>query len=131
MMGYYHKPTYIKDLSRWFRKKLTRYERILWERIRGWQILSLRFNRQKPLFAFREYQGFDRFYIADFYCHEKRLIIELDGILHSENTQKEYDEIRNEILINGWYYILRFRNKRIIDDIEGVIQEIESFVNKL
>ena len=78
MSHFYRKPEYITDLSRKLKKWQTKAEILLWKRLRKQKVNSLRFLRQKPIFAYRQSNQFDRFYIADFYCHSLRLIIEID-----------------------------------------------------
>lgn len=121
---FYKKPEYIKDLSKKLRHNQTETEKILWEKLKWKQINWLRFHRQKTIFAFREDNWFDRFYIADFYCHSKRLIIEIDGWVHNQKNQKEYDKIRDEILKNNDYIILRFTNDEILYDLDWVIEKL-------
>jgi very-short-patch-repair endonuclease len=61
------------------RKGMTEAERILWFALRGRRLLGFKFRRQHPIDDF----------IADFYCHEKKLLIELDGGYHQEKGQAE------------------------------------------
>ena len=61
------------------RKNMTNAEKILWDRLKDNQVLNIRFRRQHPIDLF----------IADFYCHSARLVIELDGEIHK--SQAEYD----------------------------------------
>ena len=124
---FYKKPEYIKKLSKKLRQNQTETEKILWEKLRWKQINWLRFHRQKTIFAFREINWCDRFYIADFYCHKKRLIIEIDWWIHNDKNQKEYDKIREEILKNNNYTIIRFKNEEVLSDVNWVIEKITSF----
>jgi very-short-patch-repair endonuclease len=126
----YRKPEYIKDLSRWLRKWQTGTEELLWRRLRYQKVDFLRFLRQKPIFAYRQSNGMDRFYIADFYCHSLGLIIEIDWWIHTEADRIEYDRLRDEILKNNDYTILRFTNDEVINDIDNVIKTIKSFKPK-
>jgi BirA family biotin operon repressor/biotin-[acetyl-CoA-carboxylase] ligase len=93
------------------RKELTPAERKLWSKIRNDQ-LGVTFRRQHAIGNF----------IPDFVCVQKKLIIELDGSQHLE--QKEYDAVRTEYLEDQGYKILRFWNKDVMNDIEGVILAI-------
>lgn len=63
------------------RKNMTSAEKMLWERLKNKQVLNYKFRRQHPLANF----------IADFYCHKAKLIIEVDGGIHETAEQKEYD----------------------------------------
>ena len=131
MTYFYKKPEYIIGLSRELRKWQTESEILLWDKIKNRQIDWLKFLRQKPVFAFKDSNWSNRFYIADFYCYSIKLIIELDGLIHDEKERKEYDIIRDEIIKNYNYTILRFTNHQIKTDIENIINEIKSFVPKL
>jgi len=62
---------------------MTSSEKLLWDKLKGKQIYGLRFRRQQAI----------AFFIADFYCHEVRLVIEIDGEYH--NRQKDYDDGRS------------------------------------
>jgi len=61
-----------------------------------------------------EILGKKQYFIADFYCHEKKLIVELDGAVHL--LQLEYDRIREEILKQMGYKIIRFDNEEVLND---------------
>lgn len=125
---FYKKPDYIKDLSKKLRQNQTQSEKMLWEKLRWKKINWLIFHRQKTLFAFRENNWLDRFYIADFYCHSKRLIIELDWKIHDSENQKEYDKIREEILKNNNFKIIRFKNEEIIKNIDKIEEVLEKWL---
>jgi very-short-patch-repair endonuclease len=90
------------------RKEPTPAERKLWSRIRNDQ-LGVNFRRQHAIGSF----------IPDFVCIEKKLIIELDGGQHLE--QQEYDEERTSYLESQGYTVLRFWNKDVLKNIDGVI----------
>lgn len=79
-------PQYITELAKNLRRFSTEAESILWEILQNRKFRDLKFRRQHPIGR----------YIADFYCHEIKLVIELDGKIHE--NQKEYDEIRDEFL---------------------------------
>jgi len=70
-------PDVIKEAAREMRKNMTPAEQKLWEYIRR-DISGYRFLRQKPLYVFTENFGQERFIIPDFYCYEKKLILEID-----------------------------------------------------
>jgi very-short-patch-repair endonuclease len=93
---------------------MTKAEAILWEHLRNSKLKGLKFRRQHPLDIF----------IADFYCHQKKLIIELDGGIHNIQEQKEYDEGRTFELEEKGFKILRFKNEEVINDIGSVLERI-------
>lgn len=86
------------------RSTMTDAERSLWERLRANQIHGLRFRRQQVLDGF----------IADFYCHAARLVIEIDGPVHDH--QVDYDIERERVLAARGLRILRFTNWQIEHD---------------
>jgi very-short-patch-repair endonuclease len=94
---------------------MTDAERLLWSKLRMKQLKGLMFSRQKPLGG----------YIADFYCHRARLVIEVDGGQHFTNDSREYDKTRDEYLTSMGLTVLRFTNSDILDNIEGVVDAIE------
>jgi very-short-patch-repair endonuclease len=104
----------IFENARILRKSMTETEKILWEKLRNNRLNGLKFRRQHPLGMF----------IADFYCHQKRLIIELDGGIHDIPEQKEYDEGRTFLLEEKGLRILRFRNEEIMNDLDSVLEKI-------
>jgi very-short-patch-repair endonuclease len=101
------------------KRESTEAEKILWKHIRNKQVQGKKFRRQHPLDIF----------IADFYCHEKKLIIELDGGYHETLKQKEYDDGRSYELEEKGYKIIRFKNEDVINHIEKVIEEIIKVLN--
>jgi len=105
------------------RKHATKAEDILWQAIRGSK-LGEKFIRQKP-FTF-EYNEVQRTFIADFYCSKAKLIIEVDGHIHDD--QKEYDELRTEIIKLLGMKVIRFTNEQVINDIEKVKQVIKEYL---
>lgn len=98
------------------RKSMTVAEEILWKHLRNNKLNGLKFRRQHPLDIF----------IADFYCHNVRLIIELDGGIHDTPEQKEYDEGRTFELEEKGFKILRLKNEEVIKNIENVLFRIKS-----
>jgi len=105
---------YLHILAKQNRKDMTTSEEYLWFLLRNRQIEWLKFRRQHPI----------KWYIADFYCAEYKLIIEVDGWYHTTLPQQEYDTMRDEILIKNWYTILRFTNDEINNNIDEVLQKI-------
>ena len=103
----------LKPTVREMRKHPTPAEEALWHRLRGEQ-LGIKFRRQHSI---------DRF-IVDFYAREPRLIIEVDGPIHE--TQKEYDSLRQSMLEELGYRVLRFTNDQVLQNIEQVIATIRA-----
>ncbi|MDD2908280.1 MAG: DUF559 domain-containing protein [Candidatus Gracilibacteria bacterium] len=109
-----YSPKYVLELAKELRKNGTKSEEILWEILRNNQLGGLKFRRQHPIGR----------YIADFFCYELGLVIELDGSIHENLARKEYDEIRNDFMNNGNYKILRIKNDEILNKTESTINKI-------
>jgi len=111
-----------KATCRELRKNQTNAEKIFWEHVRNRKFMGLKINRQFPIFY--DLLGKETFYIADFYCHEKKLVIELDGKIHER--QKEQDKIRTEILQELGLKVIRFKNDEIEQNINQVLQTLKN-----
>ncbi|MBI1284753.1 MAG: DUF559 domain-containing protein [Thiobacillus sp.] len=98
------------------RSNQTDAEARLWYHLRAHRFMGLKFKRQKPVGR----------YIADFVCWERRLIVELDGGQHAE--QAGYDRQRDAWLRNEGYTVLRFWNHEIMQQMEGVLEQIRCAV---
>jgi very-short-patch-repair endonuclease len=100
------------------RHSMTNSEKLLWDKLRNRQLLGFKFRRQHP---FNEI-------ILDFYCHETRLLIEVDGNVHKDHHQKERDKERTMILKNFGVYEQRFTNWEVENQIENVINRIKEYL---
>jgi very-short-patch-repair endonuclease len=107
----------ITKRCRWLRRNQTDSEKKLWGSIRNRKINNLKFLRQHP-FIYQAINFKLYYFIADFYCAEKKIIIELDGKIHDE--QKEYDENRDMILKEMNLKVVRFKNHELESAIEFV-----------
>ena len=94
----------------------TEAEKLLWNRLNKNQISGLSFRRQHPINQF----------IADFYCHKLKLVIEVDGGIHELPENKVYDICRSEIMIEYGIKVIRFSNEQIINELENVLKTIEN-----
>lgn len=99
----------LKPLARKMRNDMPLSERKLWLRLSKRQLLGLKFRRQHAI---------DQ-YIVDSYCHELKLIIEVDG-LSQENT-KLYDSERQGILEGLGFCMIRVKSEDVVRNIDGVI----------
>lgn len=106
------------EMARDLRKNMTEAERILWMHLRE-GINGLKFRRQHPI----------GIYIADFYCHKVKLIIEAEGLIHA--GVKESDEVRNENLKKWGYHVLHFSNIEILNSVETVLEEIKTKIEEI
>ncbi len=109
-----------KITARALRKNQTEAEKLLWEKLRDRRFNNLKFLRQHPIVF--SYDGQDRFFVADFYCAERRLVIEIDGAIHEK--QYEYDGLRSDILEKLGYSVIRFTNDEVLGSIESVLNRI-------
>lgn len=113
-MFYGASPEIFKRASE-LRKNMTKAEKLLWSALRRKQILGKRFRRQHPINSF----------IVDFYCHEAKLIIEVDGGIHNLPEQKEHDTGRSHELEQFGLTIIRFTNTQVFQNLDKVIKNIE------
>jgi very-short-patch-repair endonuclease len=104
--------------SRALRSEMTAAEQLLWKRVRFKQVRGLPFYRQKPLLAF----------IVDFYCPKAKLVIELDGSQHFEEAHRAADAERDAALTGLGLRVLRFDNRQVLLEIEGVMEVIDKVV---
>jgi very-short-patch-repair endonuclease len=101
------------------RNNMTLAEILLWSKLRMKQVDGYKFRRQQTIFD----------YVVDFYCHELKLVIEVDGEIHSLSEQAEKDKSRDKILkING-YNIFRLSNIEIKADLNASVNKIKSFIS--
>ena len=107
--------------AQFLRRNETKAEKLLWEKLRNNQLEGLKFRRQHPV----------NIYIADFYCHKFKLIIELDGDYHDQEEQKQKDEVRTEVLRLNDLKIIRFKNEEVEQDINQVLTAIKNKIEQL
>ena len=105
----------LKILARGLRKRSTLGEVLLWKEIKS-KKLGYQFHRQVPI---------DN-YIVDFYCHELMLAIEIDGLTH--NFKYDLDGQRQDNLEDLGVHFLRFREKDVRSNLEGVVQAIREWI---
>jgi len=118
-------PEIIKVTARNLRKNMTLTENHLWEYIRKWKVLNRQFQKQKPIFVYEENSWLPRYIIADFYCPENKLIIELDWNVHEVQEVLVLDKYKEKILKKAWYNVIRFRNEEVFGDIKWVLEKIK------
>lgn len=105
--------------ARELRSNMTKAEIILWSRLRSKKIDGYKFRRQQPIFD----------YVVDFYCNELKLIIEVDGEIHSFPEKKESDKKREKLLTINGYHVLRLTNLDVETEIKATIIKIKSFIS--
>ena len=100
-----------RDFARRLRRDMTDAERILWLRMRGRELLGLKFRRQHPI----------GHYIVDFTCLDAGLVVELDGGQHAGSVA---DELRTAFLEDAGYLVLRFWNNEVLTQTDAVLAAI-------
>ena len=110
----------LKEKARKLRKESTSSEIFLWMEIKNRQ-LGVQFHRQVPLLD----------YIVDFYCHELKLAIEIDGDSHNDEEVAKYDKERQARLEDRGVRFLRFDDLDVKREIPYVLNEILNVVNNL
>ena len=116
---YYGSNSFTFQKAEELRKHMTKAELILWKELRNKKLLGLKFRRQHPISRF----------IADFYCHKHKLVIELDGEIHLKNYVAINDKKREDEIKSLGITVLRFKNNEIINHLESVLQQISNFCN--
>ena len=104
--------------ARELRKTQTPAEEALWVLLRNRNLLRLKFRRQVPIGR----------YIADFYCHRYKLVVELDGPVHTDRLQAAHDKNRDFYLRTLGLTILRFTNQQVFEEPGAVLQKIHETV---
>ncbi|MBK8777739.1 MAG: endonuclease domain-containing protein [Saprospiraceae bacterium] len=110
----------IFEHAKWLRNNVTLTESILWEEVRN-KKLGVKFRRQHPLGA----------YVVDFYCHELRLVIELDGEYHTSVHQQGVDQEKDLELLGSGSTVLRINDKEVLEKLPGVIELLKLTVSDL
>ena len=109
----------IQERAKCLRRNLTISENILWRKIKN-KKLGYKFRRQHPIDIF----------IADFYCHEKKLVIEVDGEIHNNEQNKEYDINRTAELERFDIKVIRFSNDEVYNYLPEVLNVIKYELSK-
>jgi very-short-patch-repair endonuclease len=99
--------------ARQLRREMTQAERVLWSELRGHRLAGLRFRRQQLIGG----------YIADFYCHEAALVIEVDGPVHKD--QSDSDSVRDKAIVEYGIQVIRFSNDEVMQNLSAVLTTIE------
>jgi very-short-patch-repair endonuclease len=102
------------------RKTTTEAGKLLWNSLRNKRLNGFKFRRQHPLLR----------YIADFYCHEAKLIVEVDGEIHNNVIVLEYDAGRSHELKELDIKVIRFTNDEILKSIDSVLQQINNEIEQ-
>jgi phosphoribosylformylglycinamidine synthase subunit PurQ / glutaminase len=122
-------PYYSSSPEEWFKLKLrtrelrhesTEAEKQLWQAIRNRTVEGAKFRRQHTIGPF----------VVDFICMESRLILEVDGTVHDQPDQRDYDEARQQYLEGHGYRVIRFKNAAVLETLETVVDQIRLALKK-
>ncbi len=116
---FYGADNFIFENAKALRNNMTPAEMLLWGHLKGNQ-LGTKFRRQHPL----------GIYIADFYCHQHKIVIELDGSIHNVPEIKKNDLQRQYHIENDGITVLRFKNEEIFNHLHEVLNKILDTINK-
>ena len=108
----------LKELARQLRNNSTKSEIKLWQKLKRKQLYGYDFHRQKPLLNV----------IADFYCYELQLVIELDGYSHQFEEVQLKDKVKQKELENIGLTVLRFQDNEVMQDMDNVLRAIENYI---
>jgi imidazole glycerol-phosphate synthase subunit HisF len=107
----------IFENAKQLRKNMTEAEKLLLASLKK-NIKGFKFRSQHPI----------GIYIADFYCHKMKLVIELDGSIHDNEEIKRNDIERQQWLEHQGLIVVRFKNEEIVNDIDTVLKTIETYL---
>lgn len=110
----------LKELARKLRKESTLAKILLWKEIKG-KKLGVEFHRQVPIDE----------YIVDFYCHELKLAIEVDGITHHDDISFQKDKEREEKLREFGIHIIRFPDRDVKTGMRNTLRALEAKIEEL
>ena len=116
-----HYSASLKEKARHLRNNLTPAEKHFWNSLRRIPFYKeVSFNRQKPIGK----------YIADFYSHRLKLVIERDVDTHGETPRISYDLNRTQYFKSKGLRVLRFTNREVLENIARVLGKIEELVEE-
>jgi very-short-patch-repair endonuclease len=101
------------------RKNPTPAEKVLWNILRKYRHQGSNFRQQHPIYIF----------IADFYCHELKLVIEVDGEIHFNEESVEHDDGRTGVMGKFGISVIRFTNEQVLLNQDIVIKQINNFIS--
>ena len=118
-MKIYYNPA-LKGLARELRNNMTFAEKATWRMLNGKQFNGYDFHRQKPIGEF----------IADFYCYDLRLVIEIDGITHLDEDVIRKDRIKSQYFTSIGLNILRFSDDLVLGNWMMVEKELIQYIKE-
>ena len=118
---FHHYNPKLKNFAKQLRKNSTKAEVRMWtEMLKAKKMRGYSFLRQRPILG----------YIADFYCKELKLVIEIDGFTHDDPVAKKKDHKKDEKLISTGYAVLRFTDYEVMNELTSVKTRLEEWIQK-
>ena len=115
-----------KITCRELRRRSTPAEEIFWSVVRNRRFMGKKFYRQYPIFF--DITGRESFYVADFYCHEERVVVEIDGKIHEHMTER--DSLRTTVINHCGIQVLRFKNEEVENSLNGVLRRLKEYLER-
>jgi len=106
----------LKQIARKLRNDMTLSEILLWQHIKGKQLLGYDFHRQKPIDE----------YVVDFYCPRLKLVLEIDGDSHE--GKEEADKMRQEKLESLGLTVMRFWDWDVKSNVDGIVEHLREWI---
>lgn len=116
-----------REIAKELRNNPTKAEAYLWSKIRNRQFCGLKFLFQHPIFYTENNKK--RFFIADFYCSQIKLLIEIDGDIHISHMK--YDQIRTDIIQQKRMIVIRFLNIEVLENINKLLIDLRRKLDDL
>ncbi|MCX6300640.1 MAG: endonuclease domain-containing protein [Bacteroidia bacterium] len=117
----------IERQARELRINMTESEKLIWNELRGRKLSGYKFLRQHVILYKGNLKRYN-YFIADFFCFEKKAVLELDGPIHDKTD--EYDEFRDSELEEIGIHVLRIRNEEL-ENTEKVLNKIRQFLDQI
>lgn len=108
------------EFAKILRLNQTKAEKLLWAKLSKKNMLGFRFRTQHPV----------KYFVADFYCHRLRLVIEVDGGKSRVPEEYEYDKSRDDELKKLGIKVLRFKSAEVLEDLDLVIDRIKAYLEQ-
>jgi len=108
----------IFENARSLKQVMTPAEKLLWQNLRNRKIGHYKFRRQHPIAK----------YIVDFYCHEAKLVVEVDGKIHLVDDNPSYDQFRSGELENMGLKVIRVSNEEVLENVSSVLAKIRMYL---
>lgn len=115
-----HNPKRTKKLRRHLRNNMTQSEVMLWDKLKGKQLLGYKIRRQHGIGN----------YVIDFYCPELRIGIEVDGDSHFTPKGKISDRIKDKLIAKEGIHLIRIINTEIEENLDGVMEYLATEFQK-